>query len=66
MERDDWSREDLVLALIDNLRACRSTAAGPPSRIVPETMCVEIVERLRQALPSHVAQSAPETSRIVH
>ncbi len=51
MERDSKPEigpcPDDLLALRDNIQACRPTSDGPPSRVVPESMCSEIESVLR-------------------
>lgn len=38
---------DELLALLENLEACRATAEGPKARVVPESLCAEIEQCLR-------------------
>lgn len=65
-EDNEWSREDLVVALIDNLQACRSDGAGPSTRIVPESLCLEIEYRLRESIPLSIAGHVPASARVLH
>jgi hypothetical protein len=42
-EGEPFTRDELVAAVVDNLRSChRRTNEGPPVRIVPESLCLEI------------------------
>lgn len=36
-----------LLALLENLEACRATGEGPEARVVPESLCVEIEQCLK-------------------
>ena len=38
---------DEILAIRENLEACRRATAGPASRVVPESLCVELEQCLR-------------------
>lgn len=36
-----------LLAVRENLESCRRLSEGPPSRVVPETLCAELEKILR-------------------
>lgn len=38
---------DELLAIRENLESCRRSTAGPASRVVPESLCVELEQCLK-------------------